>query len=206
MTRRRGLLAVGALLALTLAFGLGRASVAAPPPPPGPGAVDVGFAQDMAAHHAQAVLMASLAPGRAGPTVAALAAGILSTQSTELGAMQGWLRLWGAPAASPAPMAWMGHPMAPGDLMPGMATPEDLTDLWAASGPDFDARFLDLMLRHHRGGVEMAGYAAAHAGLGVVRDAARGMQFSQAEEIGQMQAVLGAAGGAGGPPAPIPPG
>src|SRR5689334_8032391 len=72
-----------------------------------PSAVDVGFCQDMAAHHEQAVLMSSLADGRAGPAVKALADSILMGQSEELGAMRGWLQLWGKPAVSSSPMLWM---------------------------------------------------------------------------------------------------
>jgi uncharacterized protein (DUF305 family) len=196
-------------LAVVAAFLLGRGSAGDRAGPP-PGPVDVGFSQDMAAHHQQAVLMAGLAADRAGPAVKALAGAILVSQSQELGALQGWLRLWGRPAASATPMSWMsgGPAMAmpmpgtsAGPAMPGMASPEELTTLWGSSGTGFDVLFLRLMIRHHQGGVAMAGYAETHAGLDVVRDTARAMRFQQAEEIGQMRALLR---GFGATPLPPP--
>lgn len=126
--------------------------------------------------------------------------------------MRGWLQLWGKPAESSTPMLWMsnthagmGHPDQPampseGGAMPGMASPEELTDLWAKSGPDFDVLFPRLMIRHHQGGVAMARYAAAHARVDVVRQAAEAMLFQQAEDIGQMQALLTSYGAT-----PLPP-
>lgn len=179
-----------------------------------PSAIDIGFCQDMAAHHQQAVLMAGLAGGRAGPAVAALADSILGPQSQELGAMRGWLRLWGQPAESSTPMAWMSGdkasdagmshlaPMSmhPDALMPGMASPEELTDLWAKTGHDFDVLFLQLMIRHHQGGVAMAQYAAAHGTLDAVRQSAGEMVFQQGTEIGEMNALLKTYGAA-----PLPP-
>lgn len=165
-----------------------------------PGPVDVGFSQDMGTHHQQAVLMSTLADSRAGPAVKAVAAAVLASQSQELGALRGWLSLWGMPVESTSPMAWMpshgpsggapGMSMASSPPMPGMATPEELTTLWSKSGPDFDVLYLQLMIRHHQGGVAMAGYASQHADLDVVRQAAQAMRFQQAEEIGQMRALL----------------
>jgi uncharacterized protein (DUF305 family) len=201
---RRPVLALGITLGLVAAFLLGRASDA-----PGsagvlagrPSPVDIGFAQDMGTHHQQAILMSSLAAGRAGPAVKALAEAILVSQSQELGALQGWLRLWDQPGESATPMSWMSGAipqhtdmanmeMPPIGSMPGMASSEELTTLWARSGTDFDILFLQLMTRHHQGGIEMAQYAEAHATLDVVHQAARAMQFQQAEDIGQMQALL----------------
>jgi len=204
---RRPVLALGITLGLVAAFLLGRASDA--PGPAGedagrPSPVDIGFSQDMGTHHQQAILMSSLAASRAGPAVKALAEAILVSQSQELGALQGWLRLWGQPGESATPMSWMSGAipkhtdianmanmeMPPSGSMPGMASPQELTTLWAKSGSDFDILFLQLMTRHHQGGIEMAQYAEVHATLDVVHQAARAMQFQQAEDIGQMQALL----------------
>jgi uncharacterized protein (DUF305 family) len=171
-----------------------------------PSAVDVGFSQDMGTHHDQAVLMAGLAASRAGPAVRVIANAILVSQSQELGSLRGWLGLWRMPAQSAAPMAWMsgaggGMPMPAGGRMPGMASSEELTGLWAKTGADFDVDFLRLMIRHHQGGVTMAGFAATHGGLTVVREAAATMRFQQTEDIAQMQALLGTYGAA---PLPTP--
>ena len=40
--------------------------------------------------------------------------------------------------------------------MPGMATPEQMTTLRAATGKDLDIQFLTLMRQHHLGGIHMA--------------------------------------------------
>ncbi|HWC34470.1 MAG TPA: DUF305 domain-containing protein [Mycobacteriales bacterium] len=167
---------------------------------PAPGAVDIGFSQDMAVHHEQAVLMADLAETRGGPTVAALANAILIDQSQEIGEMRGWLRLWDSPDADPTPMAWMPQPhvMVMADsamvMMPGMATPDQLTRLATLSGKRFDVLFLQLMIRHHEGGLQMCQYAKANAKLAVVRKAATAMAVEQIEDLGQMRALLKADG------------
>ena len=180
-----------------------------------PSAVDVGFCQDMATHHQQAVLMSSLADQRAGPAVKALANSILMGQSQELGVMRGWLRLWDKPAVSSAPMSWISGQASMTGMeetraanlsstdvqMPGMATPDQLNELWMKSGKDFDVLFLQLMIRHHQGGITMARYAAVHAKLDALRQAAEAMIYEQAEDIGQMLALLKAYGAA---PLPAP--
>lgn len=74
--------------------------------------------------------------------------------------------------------------------MPGMASEAELARLAAASGRDLDILFLTLMIRHHRGGVEMAQHASLHAADDRVRALARAMVVNQAKEINTMQADL----------------
>ncbi|GAA5152586.1 DUF305 domain-containing protein [Pseudonocardia eucalypti] len=181
------LAALGILAGLVGAFLVGRVTA---PDQDRPDPADVAFSQDMSTHHEQAVLMAGLADNRAGPAVKVLADAILGSQSQELGGMRGWLRLWGKPAESAH--AEMGH------SMPGMASPEELTNLWAKSGNEFDVLFLRLMIRHHQGGIAMA--RDAHPTLEVVRQAAAQMANAQTEEVGQMLALLRTYGAA-----PLPP-
>lgn len=189
-------------LLVVLAFSVGRLSNHHTSAGSHPGAVDVGFSQDMAVHHEQAVLMANLAQTRGGPAVATLANAILIDQSQEIGLMRGWLRLWGDPDVDPTPMAWMTPAPAmsmamgrsAGESMPGMATPGELTRLSTLTGKRFDVLFLQLMIRHHEGGLEMCQYAEAHAKLAVVGNAARAMAVEQIEDLGQMQALLKADG------------
>ena len=155
-----GLLLVGGGLAVVL--GIGRDDAATP------GAVDVGFSRDMAAHHLQGVEMANLATDHSeDPAVRGLAFDIATTQTNQVGRMQGWLALWGYSPTGGDAMAWMGHDMAgmhmsAGTLMPGMATEEELANLRSLQGTAFDVEFLRLMIRHHQGGLEMAQYATAH--------------------------------------------
>ncbi|HJQ07600.1 MAG TPA: DUF305 domain-containing protein [Nocardioides sp.] len=193
------LLALVAVLAVGAGgFALGRGSAPDRRTTTGPAAVDVGFSQDMAVHHEQAILMSTLAQTRGTVTVRTIANGILAGQSQELGALRGWLRLWDAPAADPHPMAWMSteHTMPGMSMpMPGMATGGQLTRLAQLQGRRFDVLFLQLMIRHHQGGILMAADARQHAALGVVRDAAASMIVQQVEDIGAMRALLRAEGG-----------
>ncbi|MDQ4009631.1 MAG: DUF305 domain-containing protein [Actinomycetota bacterium] len=160
------------------------------------GLVDIGFAQDMSVHHRQAVLMAGMARDRStDPVIQSLAFDIETSQLQQVGQMQGWLSLWNAaPLPTGRYMTWMGDSSMPGmthgsghgtdgvATMPGMASPADLERLRAAGGAQFDVLFLQLMLRHHQGGVPMATYAAEHAETAQVRNLADKIVISQGAE------------------------
>ncbi|MCE0765192.1 DUF305 domain-containing protein [Pseudonocardia kujensis] len=177
---------------------------------PSADSVDVGFAQDMTVHHEQAVEMASWARDHTtDPQVKQLAFDIETTQLQQIGRMQGWLGLWGAPAFPTGRqyMTWMaepgdaghGHAMSGGSSggasrMPGMATDEDLKNLRAASGTQLDTLFLQLMLRHHLGGADMLQYAAGHAALPEVRNLAAQALSAQTSEVDLMRQLLAARG------------
>ena len=189
LARRLLLLAVGLLLlALGLALGwrlgLGQAGTVSGTAP------EVGFARDMAAHHAQAVEMAVLLRDRTDdPEMRQLALDITLTQQAQIGQMRGWLAVWGLPQASTEPaMAWMGMPTT--GLMPGMASAEQLAALRAAQGVAADGLFLQLMLAHHQAGVEMAQAMLERDPPPVVRSLAQSIVTSQQSEIAYMQDLL----------------
>ena len=191
-----GLLLLGA--AGGLLIGLPRSSDSRVP---APGSVDVGFAQDMTVHHQQAVEMASWERDHTtDPVLAQLSADIEATQTGQIGTMQGWLELWNA---SPLPvggrhMAWMTEPShdhsaaASGGVatMPGMASDAELTAMRAATGQQLDVMFLQLMLRHHQGGVSMLQYGADHAAVPQVRNLAAQMLRSQSAESDYLRQLL----------------
>jgi uncharacterized protein (DUF305 family) len=193
-----GLLALGGGLAV--ASGIGRSEQ------PTADSVDAGFARDMSRHHLQAVEMANLATTRStDPEVLRLAFDIASTQTNQVGRMQGWLTLWGLPLTSGDTMAWMADPamaghhvagQADGAVMPGMATETELAELRSLSGTPFDVMLLQLMIRHHQGGLEMARYGQQHAGEAVVRGLARSIAETQTAETATMEEMLRARGGA----------
>ena len=174
---------------------------------PGADSVDVGFAQDMSQHHQQAVQMASWERDHTtDPALRQLAFDIETTQLQQIGRMQGWLGLWGAASDPPGGkhMAWMassehahtGTTSSGGvESMPGMATSDQLRALRAASGPQLDVLFLQLMLRHHQGGVVMLQYGADHASVPEVRNLAAQMLSSQTSESEYMKQLLAARGG-----------
>ncbi|MEJ8281872.1 DUF305 domain-containing protein [Pseudonocardia spirodelae] len=177
---------------------------------PDPGSVDVGFAQDMTVHHRQAVEMASWERDRAAdPRVRQLAFDIESTQNQQIGRMQGWLGLWDAPslpsgghmgwmdASAHAGMSGMDGMSAGATTMPGMASTADLARMRATPpGTALDVEFLQLMLRHHEGGVSMLEYARDHADTGEVRNLASQMLASQNSEAGLMRGLLAERGAA----------
>lgn len=153
-----------------------------------PTPVDIGFAQDMIVHHRQAVTMASWERDYSGdPALRALAYDIESTQTEQLGRMQGWLALWGAAPANGQHMAWMGMSTT---RMPGMATAAEQSGLRAATGRDLDVRFLQLMLRHHTGGTGMLAEATGRAQVPAVRALAGQMLEAQTAESQQLRVLL----------------
>ncbi len=156
--------------------------------------VDAGFARDMSTHHTQAVQMAGYTRDHTSDqSIKLLAYDIESAQYFELGQMQGWLDGWGLARGSSRPvMAWMaGHDhVQTNGLMPGMASPAEIDKLETMSGKALDIYFLQLMLRHHQGGVPMAQYAATHAKEPYVRNLATKMYQNQSNEIIQMEQLL----------------
>lgn len=151
---------------------------------------EAGFARDMAAHHAQAVNLAQLEYDRTNdPEVRQMTLDILLTQQAQIGQMRGWLSVWGLPAASANPsMLWMG--MLTSSSMPGMATPQDINRLRQIQGLEADGLFLQLMIPHHRGGVEMANAILERTQLPEVRALAQSIVDSQMSEIALMELLL----------------
>ncbi|MGA4692116.1 DUF305 domain-containing protein [Rhodococcus sp. AB351] len=176
---------------------------------PEAGSVDVGFAQDMIVHHDQGVEMAAVVVSNSeDDRIRNIAYDILTTQQNQIGQMQGWLSLWGQPALPTGEyMEWMtetetghghgGHGATTesedsdgSHLMPGMATSEDLANLRAARGPELDVLFLQLMLRHHEGGLPMMEYGEQYASTSAVRNLAGTMVATQQGESDLMRSLL----------------
>ncbi|GAB3533237.1 DUF305 domain-containing protein [Arthrobacter tecti] len=195
-----GLLAVAGLFAL--AFTAGR--VAAAPQHPGNSSADAGFARDMQVHHAQAVEMSRIVREQTDDVVIrAIAYDIAMTQQHQIGQMFGWLEEWGLPQSSDSErMAWMsgsghghmnddgGSMLTPEGLMPGMATPEQMQSLSEATGDDAERVYLELMIEHHKAGVEMARAGVELAQEPGVRELAEKMAAGQAIEITAMEDLL----------------
>ncbi|GAA3236093.1 DUF305 domain-containing protein [Actinocorallia longicatena] len=176
---------------------------------PAAGPVDIGFSQDMIVHHQQAVTMAQAVLGRVSPSVAQLATGVELNQIREIGQMQGWLNLWDAPQVSSGPaMTWMsghqGHGGADDSgaddsdaddgAMPGLASVDEMNRLGELEGDDLDAYFLQLMIRHHEGGLVMTAAAARDATDPHVRAFAVIIATEQRQETATMSGLLSALG------------
>lgn len=184
---------------LLLAVGIIGGRFLAGNPEPGDASADAGFARDMQRHHAQAVEMSMLVLDRTdSEPVRALAYDIALTQQQQIGQMYAWLQDWGLPqTGSGPPMQWMpDHQMSSAEMgdqqmsMPGMATEEDLQQLRESQGPEAERLYLDMMIDHHRGGVQMAQAALDAATTVQVRDLAGKLIESQSSEIDAMSTLL----------------
>src|SRR5881396_1740206 len=109
---------------------------------------DVEFMQGMIAHHSQAIVMSRMAESHgANPQVLKLSNKIDQSQVPEIRIMQGWLQR--NHQFVPDTSSW--HNV----MMSGMLTPEQLKELDAARGVEFDRAYLQMMIQHHAGALRM---------------------------------------------------
>lgn len=149
-------------------------------------AADIAFAKGMAPHHRQAVEMAGLAPSRAGSAdVRKLAGEIRKAQDPEIKTLSGWLASWGEEVPSEGPMDHTAHGMG------GMMTAEDMDSLKKASGKAFDTAFIEMMIKHHEGAVEMARTEKTDGSFPGAKKMADVVITSQTAEIARMNSLLG---------------
>jgi uncharacterized protein (DUF305 family) len=173
---------------------------------------DVAFAQMMIVHHQGAIQMADLAPSRAqNQDVLALAARIKAAQAPEIDQMTSWLTAWGAApsmmsGSATSGMGGMdmgGMDMGGMDMggttsaaessamsMPGMMSGDQMQQLESASGAAFDKMFLELMIVHHQGAVEMAETEIADGSNPEAVALAQKIKSDQTAEIAEIQALL----------------
>ncbi|WP_300557075.1 DUF305 domain-containing protein [Maricaulis sp.] len=156
---------------------------------------DVRFMQGMILHHFQAVQMSALVPDRADlEDVRDIASRIDATQADEIEFMRGWLIERGEDAPDPQNDAHAMHHAHHGHHdMAGMATPAQMEALAAASGTEFDALFLELMIAHHDGAVEMVDHLLRQRGSAydpVLFDFVNDVRGEQRAEIRRMDALL----------------
>jgi len=147
---------------------------------------DVEFAQMMIPHHEQAVEMAQLAPDRAESTeVKDLAMQIEDAQAPEIDQMEGWLADWDEEVGGA--MDDSGSTDHGGS---GMMSDQEMTDLEDASGAEFDRLFLEMMLAHHTGAVEMAETEIAEGEFPDALALAEAIKSAQEAEIAGMKTLL----------------
>ncbi len=157
---------------------------------------DISFAGDMIQHHAQALTMVDLTMGRdLDPEVEALAEDVRAAQAPEIETMADWLTSWG----EEIPETVRDHANSHQDTddmgdtgadMPGMMTEEDMTALEDADDGAFQDMWLELMIEHHEGAVEMARTEAAEGRYKRAVELAKDIQESQTAQIEEMQQLL----------------
>ena len=162
---------------------------------------DVEFATAMIPHHAQALVMVDMTMGRqVDPELAALAEQIRAAQAPEIEQMADWLTTWD----EPVPETMRDHANAHGDDhggghledsdMPGMMSADDLDALGSLSGTEFQVEWVESMIEHHEGAVEMAEQELEE---GEFRDALHlaehivDAQSAEIETLEQLQEKLG---------------
>ena len=151
---------------------------------------DVRFMQDMIPHHNQAVEMAELVEDRTNrPEVVDAAGRITLSQQDEMEFMERWLNDRGEQVPDPTDHGAMhtSHRMA------GMAMPEQMAELAASEGADFDRMFLQLMITHHEGAVTMVEELLEQPGSAydpMLFEFANDVTNDQTAEIERMHALL----------------
>ncbi|TDO10323.1 uncharacterized protein (DUF305 family) [Mycobacterium sp. BK086] len=147
---------------------------------------DVMFAQMMIPHHQQAVDLAAIAAVHTtNQAVRALAGKISTEQQPEINAMKALLLQWDVdPNAMPE---HGGH----GAGMQGMVDDATMTRLKSLNGPQFDTLWLQAMIGHHQGAIEMAKAEIANGQSADMTAMAKTMIAAQQAEIDQMKQMLG---------------
>lgn len=137
---------------------------------------DITFAEMMIPHHEQAIEMSELAfQNTSNSEVLKIAQEIGDSQSPEIELMKSWT---GVKESTHA-----GH------LMEGMLSEVEISELRAAKNDAFDLLFLEGMIKHHRGAIEMAKDAIYSDNIEVANLSASIMK-TQEIEITLMQDLL----------------
>ncbi len=162
---------------------------------------DVAFAIDMIQHHAQALSMVDLTMGRPlDPEVQRLAEDIRAAQGPEIETMSDWLTAWG----EEVPPTMRDHSHAGHDMegmgesmegmddaeMPGMMSAEEMTALEEAPDAEFQSLWLEMMVEHHEGAVEMAEEQQDDGRYRPAVDLAASIIEAQQAEIDTMESTL----------------
>ncbi len=156
---------------------------------------DVAFASEMIQHHAQALTMVDLTLERPlSPEVQALAEQIRAAQGPEIETMADWLTEWG----EDVPETMRDHSNAEQDMgdmgdlgdMPGMMSGDQMAALEESGDAEFEALWLEMMVEHHEGAVQMAEAERSEGRYQPAVDLAGEIVSSQTDEIATMRDLL----------------
>lgn len=143
---------------------------------------DIMFVTMMIPHHEQAIEMSDTLLAKTGvdDRVTALAEQIKTAQGPEIETMKGWLSDWGVSMSEG--MSGMDHG--------GMMSESDMQELADAEGADAARLYLEQMIEHHEGAVDMAQDEIDDGQDSEVVDLARAIVESQTAEIRTMKDLL----------------
>ncbi len=147
---------------------------------------DIMFSQMMIPHHAQAVEMSDiiLAKQDIPAEVTTLATKIKAAQAPEIKTMQGWLDTWNQPTGM------MSGSTMPGGSMGGMVDADGIDKLKSAPGTAAARLFLEQMIGHHDGAIDMAQQEIGAGKYLATIQLSRDIVTSQEAEIVEMKALL----------------
>lgn len=154
---------------------------------------DVAFATDMIPHHADALVMVDMTQGRnLSPELARLTEDIRDAQAPEIEQMADWLTAWGEEVPETSRDHVNSHDMGDMGDDGGMGMdPDDLAKLEAAEDSAFETMWLEMMIDHHEGAIEMAQQEQEDGLFDDAVGLAGSIETSQAAEIDLMQGLLG---------------
>ncbi len=134
------------------------------------------FAEMMIPHHQQAIEMSDLALQKSeNEEVIALATQIKAAQDPEIVEMSSW------PGVNPE--THMGH------AMDGMLSDDEMKELREAESVQFDRLFVQGMIKHHQGAIDMAD-EVKNSDNEIVSNLARSIISTQRDEIQLMEDLL----------------
>jgi uncharacterized protein (DUF305 family) len=137
------------------------------------------FASMMIPHHSEAVTMSELAlANTTNPEILSLATAIRDAQGPEITQMQSWLDASNYSESH-------AHHME----MSGMLTDEELAELSSANGSTFDRLFLQGMIAHHQGAIDMLSMIK-NSTNSEVKKLSADIFTSQSAEIEAMKALV----------------
>jgi uncharacterized protein (DUF305 family) len=165
-----------ALLALSLfAIGVAPAVASGPAPDRSTARFEIDFMQDMIDHHAMAVMMAEICLDKAvHAELRSLCQNIMASQSQEIQQMQSWLQSWYGVSHLPAETKDTGQ----------------MKQLERASGAEFEIRFMEMMIRHHRAAIKEAETCLDRAYHPELKQLCQNIIRTQSAEIQQLETWL----------------
>ena len=150
-------------------------------------AEDLKFAEEMIPHHEQAIEMADIALDPlvgASDAVKSLATRIKAAQDPEISKMKAFLTSW---KERLTPDSSMDH----GDMMDGMLSADDIKKLSSLRSAEFDREWMNGMIEHHEGAIEMAKDVLKDGKDSAVKALANLVATAQDSEILEMKKLLG---------------
>ena len=143
---------------------------------------DVVFLQQMLPHHVQTGTISDLARSKATSLkVKAIALRIKAAQDQQITRIHDLLGAWGAPTSAGGSSS---------DQVPGMLSDQQIQQLKAATGNAFDQLFLQLMITHQQGAIQMSQTELAKGSDPQARRLAQDIITGQQVEINQMQKLV----------------